>query len=94
MTVASALLRGDLTANRLLRLLVGTHELAESHAVEDFLLELGNEAAPSRLLSVPIWNSAEKGCTVHERPELAMGTPVRTAAVKPHKGVDLPRASD
>jgi hypothetical protein len=81
------------TADRLPRLLVVTHEPAESYAVDDFLLALDDEAAPTRLLSVSMWNSAEKGWTAHERPELEMGTPVRTAAEAPHKGVDLPRAA-
>ncbi|CAN5910717.1 hypothetical protein BH11GEM1_BH11GEM1_08040 [soil metagenome] len=67
------------TADRLLRLLVVTHEPTESYAVDDFLLQLDDEAAPARLLSVPMWNSAEKGWTAHERAELEMGTPVRTA---------------
>jgi putative zinc finger/helix-turn-helix YgiT family protein len=57
-------------ADRLLRLLVVTHEPTESYAVDDFLRELDDEPAPKKLLSVPLWNSRDKGWTAEERPEL------------------------
>jgi putative zinc finger/helix-turn-helix YgiT family protein len=59
------------TADRLLRLLVVTHEPTESYAVDDFLKELDDEPAPKKLSSVPLWNSREKGWTPQERLELA-----------------------
>lgn len=46
-------------ADRLLRLLVLTHEPTESYAVEDLLRELNDEPAPDRLSSVPVWNRDE-----------------------------------
>lgn len=57
-------------ADRLLRLLVVTHEPTESYAVDDFLRELDDEPAPKKLSSVPLWNSGDKGWTAEERPEL------------------------
>jgi putative zinc finger/helix-turn-helix YgiT family protein len=58
-------------ADRLLRLLVVSHEPPESYAVEDLLRELNDEPAPARLASVPMWNSRDKGWTPQERPALA-----------------------
>jgi putative zinc finger/helix-turn-helix YgiT family protein len=57
-------------ADRLLRLLVVTHEPTESYAVDDFLRELDDEPAPTKLLSVSLWNSRDKGWTAQERPDL------------------------
>jgi putative transcriptional regulator len=57
-------------ADRLLRLLVVTHEPTESYAVDDFLRELNDEPAPAKLSSVPLWNSRDKGWTPQERLEL------------------------
>jgi len=48
-------------ADRLLRLLVVTHEPTESYAVDDLLSELNDEPAPSTLVSVPLWNRGDKG---------------------------------
>jgi putative transcriptional regulator len=60
-------------ADRLLRLLVVTHEPTESYAVDDMLRDLNDEPAPKKLSSVPVWNSAEKGWTPRERLALAKG---------------------
>jgi transcriptional regulator with XRE-family HTH domain len=60
-------------ADRLLRLLVVTHESTESYAVDDFLRELDDEPAPAKLSSVPLWNSGDRGWTAQEQPELARG---------------------
>ncbi len=57
-------------ADRLLRLLVVTHEPTESYAVDDFLRELDDEPAPRKLSSLPLWISRDKGWTAEERPEL------------------------
>ncbi len=59
-------------ADRLIRLLVVTHEPSESYAVDDFLKELDDEPAPKRLQAVPMWISKEKGWTAEEKPELAL----------------------
>jgi putative zinc finger/helix-turn-helix YgiT family protein len=59
-------------ADRLLRMLIVTHEPTESYAVDDFLKELDDEPAPEMLSAVPLWNSADKGWTAEERPELAI----------------------
>ena len=48
-------------ADRLLRLLVVTHEPSENYAVEDMLRELNDEPAPKKLLSVPLWNRGDRG---------------------------------
>ena len=58
------------TADRLLRLLVVTHEPTESYEVDDFLKELEDEPAPAKLSSLSVWNSRDKGWTAEERPEL------------------------
>ncbi len=55
------------TADRLLRLLVVTHEPTECYAVDDLLRELDDEPAPNDLSSVPLWNSREKGWTFHDQ---------------------------
>lgn len=59
-------------ADRLLRLLVVTHEPTDSYAVDDFLRELDDEPAPAKLASVPLWRSDDKGWTPNERPDLAV----------------------
>jgi putative transcriptional regulator len=48
-------------ADRLLRLLVVTHEPSESYAVDDLLRELKNEQAADPLASVPLRNDADAG---------------------------------
>jgi putative zinc finger/helix-turn-helix YgiT family protein len=53
-------------ADRLLRLLVVTHEPTECYAVDDLLRELNDEPAPKRLSSVPMWNSGDRGWTPRE----------------------------
>jgi putative zinc finger/helix-turn-helix YgiT family protein len=58
-------------ADRLLRLLVVTHEPTESYAVDDMLRELNDEPAPSKLLSVPLWNRGDRGWAPKERLALA-----------------------
>lgn len=58
-------------ADRLLRLLVLTHEPTECYAVDDLLRELNDEPAPNNLSSVPLWNSEDKGWTLKERLALA-----------------------
>ena len=59
-------------ADRLLRLLVVTHEPTENYAVEDMLRELNDEPAPSNLLSVPLWDRGDKeGWAAKERLALA-----------------------
>ena len=60
-------------ADRLLRLIVVTHEPPECYAVEDLLRELNDEEAPSKLSSVPLWNNGEDGWTPTKRPVLAKG---------------------
>jgi putative zinc finger/helix-turn-helix YgiT family protein len=59
-------------ADRLMRLLVLTHEPTESYAVEDLLRELNDEPAPKKLSSVPLWNTDEKGWTPQDGLELAI----------------------
>lgn len=49
------------TADRLLRMLVITHEPTESYAVEDLLKSLNDTPAPKKLVSVPVCNSRDKG---------------------------------
>jgi hypothetical protein len=58
-------------ADRLLRLLVVTHEPTENYAVDDFLKELDDRPAPARLSSLLMWNRGPKGWSSGERPELA-----------------------
>ena len=48
-------------ADRLLRMLVVTHEASESYAVDELLRGLSDEAAPERLASVAMWNDRERG---------------------------------
>jgi putative zinc finger/helix-turn-helix YgiT family protein len=60
-------------ADRLLRLLVVTHEPTECYAVDDLLIELNDEPAPDNLSSVPLWNSQDRGWTPKERLALAKG---------------------
>lgn len=47
-------------ADRLLRLIVITHEPPESYAVDDLLSELSNEPAPSTLMPVSVRNSRRR----------------------------------
>lgn len=58
-------------ADRLLRLLVVTHEPTECYAVDDLLRELNDEPAPRFLSSVPLWNRDDRGWTP-ERERLAL----------------------
>lgn len=48
-------------ADRLLRLLVVTHEPTESYAVDDLLRDLTNDPAPTRLSPFAMWNSKADG---------------------------------
>ncbi|MBI3567405.1 MAG: helix-turn-helix domain-containing protein [Gemmatimonadetes bacterium] len=48
-------------ADRLLRLLVVTHEPSESYAVDDLLSTLNDEQAPARLASLAVKISKEQG---------------------------------
>lgn len=57
-------------ADRLLRLLVVTHEPSRSHAVDDVLRALNDTPAPRRLPSVAMQNRKEKGWAPRERLEL------------------------
>ena len=57
-------------ADRLLRLLLVTHEPTESYAVDDLLRELSDEPAPDKLYPVPMWNSRDRGWTPQERRDL------------------------
>lgn len=56
-------------ADRLLRLLMLTHEPTENYAIDDLLRELNDKPAPKKLISVSVWNG-EGGWTPKERPEL------------------------
>lgn len=58
-------------ADRLLRLLVVTHEPSESYAVDDVLRDLNDTAAPKKLSSVAMQNSRDKGWAPLPRRELA-----------------------
>ncbi|MBC7898325.1 MAG: helix-turn-helix domain-containing protein [Cytophagaceae bacterium] len=58
-------------ADRLLRLLVVTHEPSESYVVDDLLRDLNDRAAPEKLSSVAVQNRKEKGWAPKERLELA-----------------------
>jgi transcriptional regulator with XRE-family HTH domain len=60
-------------ADRLLRLLVVTHEPTECYVVDDLLRELNDEPAPSNLSSVPLWNTGDRGWAPKERLALAKG---------------------
>ncbi|MEO7041567.1 MAG: type II TA system antitoxin MqsA family protein [Gemmatimonadaceae bacterium] len=57
-------------ADRLLRLLVLTHEPTDNYLVDDLLRDLNDRPAPKKLVSVSVWNG-EKGWTPTERLELA-----------------------
>lgn len=59
-------------ADRLLRLLVVTHQPSECYEVDDFLKELEDEPAPKKLSSVPLWNRYDKGWTPERKPKLAV----------------------
>jgi putative transcriptional regulator len=58
-------------ADRLLRLLVLTHEPTENYIVDDLLRELNDEPAPKKLSPVPLWNNSDTGWTPTRR-ELAI----------------------
>jgi putative zinc finger/helix-turn-helix YgiT family protein len=53
-------------ADRLLRLLVVTHEPSESYAVDDLLAELTDAPAPKKLKSVAMRNGGKAGWMVRE----------------------------
>lgn len=59
------------SADRLLRVLVLTHEPSTSYHVDDLLKDLNLEPMPEKLQSLPIWNSLDKGWAPQEQPELA-----------------------
>lgn len=59
-------------ADRLLRLLVVTHEPSESYAVDEVLRELDDEPAPKRLSSVAVWNRHDQGWSPQQRAEPAL----------------------
>lgn len=58
-------------ADRLVRLIVLTHEPPESYAVDDLLRELDDTPAPKRLASVAVQNSRDAGWMQHERARMA-----------------------
>jgi putative zinc finger/helix-turn-helix YgiT family protein len=58
-------------ADRLLRMLVVTHEPSESYAVDDILAELTDSPAPKKLASVAMWNSGKAGWAPQERQQLS-----------------------
>lgn len=57
-------------ADRLLRLLVVTHEPSENYAVDDLLLDLNDMPAAEPLESVSMQNSSEKGWAPEGRRDL------------------------
>ncbi len=57
-------------ADRLLRLLVVTHQPSESYAVDDMLAELTDSPAPEKLAPVSMWNSGKAGWATAEGREL------------------------
>ena len=59
-------------ADRLLRLLVVTHEPSESYAVDDVLRDLTDEPAPADLSPVPLWNRHDTGWVAQDGPALAL----------------------
>jgi hypothetical protein len=59
-------------ADRLLRLLVVTHEPTESYAVDNLLRELSNTPAPKHLSSVALQNNRDKGWTPQGNLALAL----------------------
>lgn len=58
-------------ADRLVRLLVVSHQPSENYAVDDMLSQLNDKPAPKKLSSVPLW-SGEKGWTPEKQPSLAL----------------------
>jgi putative zinc finger/helix-turn-helix YgiT family protein len=58
-------------ADRLLRMLVVTHDPAESYAVDDMLRALSDEPAPAKLPAVAMWNDRERGWAPSGKPALA-----------------------
>lgn len=58
-------------ADRLLRLLVLTHEPTDNYVVDGMLKQLNDRAAPEKLPSLGLWNGGEQGWTSGERPPLA-----------------------
>ena len=57
-------------ADRLLRLIVVTHEPTDSYAVDDLLRELDDSPAPVRLSSVAVSNSRDKGWLAQDQRDL------------------------
>jgi putative zinc finger/helix-turn-helix YgiT family protein len=57
-------------ADRLLRLLIITHEPTDNYAVDDLLRELNDKPVPKKLVSVSVWNG-DHGWTPKERLEPA-----------------------
>lgn len=58
-------------ADRLLRLLVVTHEPSDSYVVDDLLRELTDAPAPKKLLSVAVRNSGKQGWAPENDRDLA-----------------------
>ena len=58
-------------ADRLLRMLIVTHEPTESYAVDDLLRGLNDEPAPAKLPAVAMWNDRDRGWTARRKSELA-----------------------
>lgn len=54
------------TADRLLRLIVVSHEPTQSYAVDDLLRDLDDIPAPDNPSPVPLWNSRGNGWTPRE----------------------------
>jgi putative transcriptional regulator len=59
-------------ADRLLRLLVLTHEPSDNYVVDDLLKQLNDRAPPDKLPSVGLWNGGARGWTEGERPPPAL----------------------
>jgi hypothetical protein len=59
-------------ADRLLRLIVVTHEPSDSYAVDDLLRALNDTPAPEKLAAVAMQNSRETGWAPQGRQDLAL----------------------
>lgn len=59
-------------ADRLLRLIVVTHEPSDSYAVDDLLRDLNDTPAPEKLAAVAMQNSREKGWAPQGRQDSAL----------------------
>ncbi len=59
-------------ADRLLRLIVVTHEPSDSYAVDDLLRDLNDTPAPEILAAVGMQNSREKGWAPQSRQDVAL----------------------